>query len=50
MIRYAVLSLCLAALALGASSCRLPCGEPFWKKAKSLACEEEKPVLSRALY
>ncbi len=45
MIRYAVLALCLTALAMSAASCRLPCGEPFWKKPQSLACEEEKPVL-----
>lgn len=45
MIRHAVLAICLAALALSAGGCRLPCGEPFWKKPQSLACEEEKPIL-----
>ena len=44
MARLLILAACLAAFALGAASCRLPCGDPFWKKPRSLACEEVKPA------
>jgi hypothetical protein len=37
-----ILTLGLLALAFATASCRLPCGEPFWKKEG--ACNSEEPA------
>jgi hypothetical protein len=42
MIKLAILAACLIALGFAVSACRLPCGEPLWKKEG--ACHDSGPV------